>query len=57
MPKTYDHDGMTGVENVFIYWTRRYNFWTGEPLSAKLSTGEATWAHLTGALGPGVLMS
>ena len=27
---------------------------TGEVLSAKLSTGEATGGHLTGALGQGV---
>ena len=29
---------------------------TGEAISASLSTGEATWAHLTVALGQGVFL-
>ena len=41
---------MTGVENVFIIgWGGKFETW--EDFSAKLSTGEATGAHLTGALG------
>ena len=47
---------MTGVENFFIYCSRKAKFGTGEAISANLSTGESTEAHPIGALGQGVVL-
>lgn len=44
---------MTGVKT-FPFFDQGSIFWTAETISAKLLTGEATGAHLNGALGPGV---
>ena len=44
---------MTGIENIYLL-AGETKFGTGEPISANLLTGEATGAHLIGALGQGV---
>ena len=45
---------MTRVEDFSVYWSET-EFETGEVISAKLSPGDATGAHLTGALGQDIL--
>ena len=44
---------MTVVKNIYLL-VGETQFVTGEVISANLSTGEATGAHLTGVLGQGV---
>ena len=49
---------MTRVEKFFIYWPERHKLGPEEwgALSAKLLTGLASAAHLTGAVGQGAFI-
>ena len=46
---------MTGVENIYLV-AGEAQFGTGEAISAKTLTEEATALHLTGAVGKGALI-
>ena len=46
---------MSGVENLLVYYSERH-IWDRIEVLGNLSTGKTAGAHLTGALGQGVIL-